>query len=331
MRALPGVEAAGASSYLPFSWDGSSSVIIPEGYATKPGESVVSPNQLYVSPGYLEAHEGAAQEGRFFTDVRHRRRAAAWSSSTRQLAKKFWPNQEPVGQRMYLPDRPDDVVKPGPKVTWLQVVGVVGSVKMKGLEEGGNARVGAYYAVRAGPVPQHRPGDPGQGRTMAATQAAVKRALAEMDPEVPLTDIFAMSERIEQSLNPRRAPMLLSLAFGGSRCCSRRSGMYGVLAYQVSQRTREIGIRMALGSDARGDPATDPARRRAAGGVGLRRAGGAVALRGVIASQLYGVGALDPMVMAAAVGVLGLTSLVACWGPARRAAKVSPLVALSRQ
>ena len=149
VRALPGVESAGISSYLPFSWDSSSSVIIPEGYAPKPGESVVSPNQLYVSPGYLDALKVPLKRGRFFTDSdtaerptgRHRRRTAGERGSG--------PNQDPVGRRMYMPDEPEDVEKPGPKVTWLQVVGVVGAVKLRGLEEGENARAGAYYQAYA--------------------------------------------------------------------------------------------------------------------------------------------------------------------------------------
>ena len=159
VRALPGVESAGLSSYLPFSWDGSSSVIIPEGQASKATESVVSPSQLYVSPGYLEALKVPLKSGRFFTD-------SDTSDAPRvvivdeQLAKLFWPNQDPVGRRMYLPDSPEDVAKPGPKVTWLRVVGVVGTVKLRGLEEGENARAGAYYqVVRAGPDARHRVGD----------------------------------------------------------------------------------------------------------------------------------------------------------------------------
>ena len=148
VRALPGVESAGLSSYLPFSWDSSSSVIIPEGQASKVTESVVSPNQLYVSPGYLEALKVPLKSGRFFTD-------SDTSDAPRvvivdeQLAKLFWPNQDPVGRRLYLPDSPEDVAKPGPKVTWLRVVGVVGTVKLRGLEEGENARAGAYYQAYA--------------------------------------------------------------------------------------------------------------------------------------------------------------------------------------
>jgi len=249
------------------------------------------------------------------------------------LARRFWPDQDPIGKRAFLPDSPEDIAKPGPKVTWMTVVGVVGAVKMKGLVEGGEtARAGAYYGVM------------GQGESygiglairsrgdLASTQSAVTRALAEVDPDVPLTDVFTMSARIDKSLNPRRAPMLLSLGFGAVALLLASVGLYGVLAYHVSQRTREIGIRMALGSDAGGIVRLVLGEGGTLVLVGLGAGiAGAVLLRGAIASQLYGVGALDPLVMVGAIGVLAITSLVACWGPARRAAKVSPLVALSRQ
>jgi predicted permease len=332
IRQLPGVDAAGASSFLPFSWDGNSTVIIPEGYAPKPGESVISPNQLFVSPGYMEAMKIRLKTGRFFNagDTVDAPKAVIVDEN---LARRFWPNQDPIGKRAYLPDSPDDIAKPGPKVTWMTVVGVVGTVKMKGLVEGGEtARAGAFYGVAA-QFPGRGIGLAVRARgDVAATQAAVTRALAEIDPDVPLTDVFTMSARIDKSLNPRRAPMLLSLGFGAVALLLASIGLYGVLAYHVSQRTREIGIRMALGSEPGGIVRLVLGEGGTLVLVGLGAGlAGAVLLRGAIASQLYGVGALDPLVMVGAVGVLGLTSFLACWGPARRAAKVSPLVALSRQ
>ena len=330
VRALPGVESAGVSSYLPFSWDSNSSVIIPEGYMMRPGESVVSPNRLHVSPGYLEALKVSLKRGRFFTesDTADAPRVVIVDE---QLAARFWPNQEPIGRRMYLPETPDDVATPGPNVTWLRVVGVVGAVKLKGLEEGENARAGAYYQ----PYAQ----DPTRGigwairirGDAAAVRGAVERAIAEIDPELAFTDVFAMSERVERSLNPRRAPMLLSLGFGAVALMLASIGLYGVLAYHVNQRTREIGIRMALGSDA--SAILRLILREAGFLVMLGLLTGlavAVALRSAIAAQLYGVGALDPTVMIGAVTILGITSFVACLGPALRAVHVSPLVALSR-
>jgi putative ABC transport system permease protein len=329
--ALPGIESAGVTSYLPFSWDSSSSVIIPEGYAPKAGESVVSPNQLYVSPGYLEALKVPLQKGRFFTDS-DTADAPRVVIIDEKLAARFWPNQDPVGRRMYLPDKPDDIKSPGSTVTWLRVVGVVGSVKLKGLEEGENTRAGAYYQVYAQDPSRSVAWAIRGGTDVTSTRASVERALAEIDPEVPLTDVFAMSNRIERSLNPRRAPMLLSLGFGAVALLLAAIGMYGVLAYHVGQRTREIGIRMALGSDAAAILRLILHEAAVLVMLGLAAGfAGALALRGAIAAQLYGVGALDPVVMTGAVAILAVTSLVACLGPARRAVQVSPLVALSRQ
>ena len=126
--------------------------------------------------------------------------------------------------------------------------------------------------------------------------------------------------------------MLLAAVFGVVALLLASVGIYGVLAYQVSQRTREIGIRMALGSDA-----TSVVRLVLREGIGLVAAGlliglgGAVALKQAIASELYGVAALDPIVIVSVVGLLAIASIMACLGPARRAAKVNPVVALSQQ
>jgi putative ABC transport system permease protein len=331
LRALPGVDAVGATSFLPFSWDGSSSVVIAEGYTPAPGESVVSPNQLYVTPRYLEALRVQIKRGRFFTDADGGETTRAIIVDER-LAQKFWPGADPIGRRMYLPQRVEDVVSPGPDVKYMQVVGVVGTVKLKGLIEGENARAGAYYMPYA-QSPSREVSFAVRGRgDLSAITSAVQRAVVELDPDTTTYDVFTMSERVSRSLDQRRAPMVLSLVFGAVALLLASVGLYGVLAYQVNQRTREIGIRMALGSDTAGIlrmVMTEGALLVAIGlGGGLL---GAFVLRGVIASQLFGVGALDPIVLLAAFGVLGVTSLVACVGPARRAARVNPVVALSQQ
>ena len=331
LRALPGVESVGATSFLPFSWDGSSSVVVAEGYAPAPGESVISPSQLYVTPGYLESLKVQIKRGRFFTD-------ADGTDTTRaiivdeRLAGKFWPGRDPIGRRMYLPDRPEDIVSPGPSVKFMQVVGVVATVKLKGLIEGENARAGAYYMPYAQSPSREISFAIRSRGDLPATTAAVQRALVEIDPAVQAYDVFSMSERVSRSLDQRRAPMVLSIAFGIVALLLAAVGLYGVMAYQVSQRTREIGIRMALGSDARSIlrlVMNEGALLVAVGlAIGLV---GAVTLRGVIASQLYGVGALDPLVMLGTIGVLAGTALIASVGPARRAARVNPVVALSQQ
>ncbi len=331
VRALPGVEAAGVTDALPLSGQNSNSVIIPEGHAMAPGESVVSPNQLRASTGFFEAMRVPLKRGRLFSDgdVASSPRVVIVDEA---LARKFWPNQDPIGRRMYLPSRAEDVVKPGPGVTWLQVVGVVGTVKMSGLTERAVDHVGAYYFPYA-QDPQRgiglavrTAGDP------AALTATVRRTLAAADPELALFDVVAMPQRVERSLERRRTPMLLATSFASVALLLASVGIYGVLAYQVSQRTREIGIRMALGSDA-----ASVLRLVLREGVGLVATGlaigmiGALALRRVIASELYGITALDPAVILSVIGLLALVSLVACLGPARRAAGVNPVVALSQQ
>lgn len=293
--------------------------------------SILSPNQLYVSAGYLDALKVPVRRGRLFSDS-DSAGAPRVVIVDENLAARFWPDRDPIGRRVYIPSKPEDVSSPGPNVTWLQVVGVVGAVKLRGMEEGENARAGAYYQPYTQALTRGIAWAIRSRGEVVSTRAAVQRALAEIDPEVGLTDVFAMSDRIEKSLNPRRAPMLLSLGFGAVALLLAAIGLYGVLAYLVGQRTREIGIRLALGSDA------SRILRLVLGEAGwlvaLGLAGGfagAVALRGAIAAQLYGVGALDPRVLLGAAAVLGLTAAVACLGPARRAVQVSPLVALSRQ
>jgi predicted permease len=329
VRALPGVQAAGGSSNLPFTGDNSSSVILAEGYQMAPGESVISPNRLEVTPGYFEAMNIPMVRGRAFTDA-DTADAPRVVIVDEALARKFWPGADPIGRRMYLPQRPEDVVKPGPNVIWLQVVGVVGGVKLQGLVEGENARAGAYYF----PYAQ----SPSRGIGLAIRTAgqptiltaALRESLASIDPELALYDVRTMTERVERSLDRRRTPMLLSLAFAAIALLLAAIGIYGVLAYQVSQRTREIGIRMALGSDAR-----RVMRLVLSEGIVLVAAGlvaglaGAFALRSVIASELYAVNPLDPVVIGVVTVVLGVTAGVACIGPTRRAASVNPSVALS--
>jgi ABC-type antimicrobial peptide transport system permease subunit len=213
----------------------------------------------------------------------------------------------------------------------MQVVGVVGDVKLRGLVEGEDARVGAYYVLYDIDAPRNigLAIRTTSGADAAALTSTVQRALAEIDPELQLFDVFSMSDRVEKSLNPRRAPMLLSLAFGLVALLLAAIGIYGVLAYQLGQRTREIGIRMALGSSTGSILRLVLRESMVLVLIGVAAGlAGTLALRGVIASQLYGVGALDVRVMVAVTAVLLIASVTACAGPARRAAGVDPLIAL---
>ena len=332
IRALPGVEAAGVTNNLPLSGEGNSSVILAEDHVMSPGESVLSPNQLRASPGFLRSDARAARRGRFFTDS-DTTAAPRVVIVDEVLARKFWPDRDPIGRRMYLPQSPQDVVQarqgrdlaPGGRRRRRRQVERAG----RACERSG----GRLLLPRTRRIPPRgiglavrTTGDP------AALIATLRRSLASVDPELALFDVAAMPQRVERSLERRRTPMLLATVFAVVALLLASVGIYGVLAYQVSQRTREIGIRMALGSDA-----TSVVRLVLREGIGLVTAGlliglaGAVALKQAIASELYGVAALDPIVIVSVVGLLALASLTACLGPARRAAKVNPVVALSQQ
>jgi predicted permease len=331
VRALPGVEAAGAVSNLPFSDDNSSTVIIPEGYQMAPGESLISPNQLRATPGYFEAMNIPLKRGRLFSSG-DTGEAPKVLIIDEVLARRFWPNVDPVGKRMYQPQRPEDVMKPPADARWLQIVGVVGAVKQQGLVDGEGKRVGAFYLPYA-QSPSRTLGlairTSGEPTVMTA---ATRGALAAIDPQLSFFDVRTMSARVERSLDVRRTPMMLSMAFAGIALLLASIGIYGVLAHQVSQRRREIGIRIALGSDAGRVVRLILREGFILVGAGLLGGAiGAIALRRVISSELYNVDALDPIVLAAVTVTLALAAAVACLAPAVRAAKVSPLVAISDQ
>ena len=160
----------------------------------------------------------------------------------------------------------------------------------------------------------------------------MRKELSAIDPELPLYNVMSMRDRMDQSLVDRRTPMLLAVMFAGVALFLAAVGIYGVLAYQVLQRKREIGIRMALGSDA-----TRIFRMVLGEGLVLLAAGFAaglvlaVAIRGALQTQLYGIGALDPTVLVTVALVLGVAALIACIVPARRASRIDPMVALGDQ
>ena len=160
--------------------------------------------------------------------------------------------------------------------------------------------------------------------------AAVRREIAAIDPELPFYDARTVEDRMAASLTNRRTPTMLAVAFGAIALFLAAIGIYGVLAYQVTQRTREMGIRMALRSDAAGifRLVIREGALLVGGGFVLGLAG-AFALRTSIASQLYEVRPLDPAVLAMVAAVLGAVGLIACAVPARRAATIDPLIALA--
>ena len=328
VRTLPGVSGAALASSAPFGDDFSDSVILAEGYQMAPGESLISPNQVEITPGYFETLGIDLRAGRTFTDA-DSEAAPLVAIVDEKLARKFWGKSDPIGRRMYRPDNPDDVTRPGPKTRWITVVGVVAEVTMQGLVSTDD-RVGAYYFPAAQQTFRSATLLVKASSSPEALTPLVRRELAAIDPELPLYGVRTMEQRIEESLVDRRTPMLLSLIFAGVALFLAGIGLYGVLAYQVAQRRREIGIRLALGSTTRrifGMVVREGLVLLAAGfAAGV---GGAFAIRKTLASQLYGIGAMDPAVFCAVGGILGLVALAACVLPARRAAGIDPTVALN--
>jgi len=327
IRAIPGVAAAGLTSSIPFGDSFSDSVIIAEGYVMSPGESLISPSQVVASPGYFEALGIPLVAGRLF-DERDTADAPPAVLVDERLARKFWSDQDPLGRRVFFPSNPNDLTAVGPDTRFLTVVGVVGTIKDRGLVDADD-RVGAYYfpyqqstrrqltfAIRTA-------GDP------LAIVPSVRQALEAIDPELPLYDVKTMTERVEKSLERRRTPLVLAVAFGVVALLLSAVGIYGVLAYQVAQRTREIGVRIALGSSRYGVFTLILREGLAIVGIGLVVGiAGVVALRRVLEAQLYGVAVLDPIVVALVLLVLGVVGLVACLVPAGRATRIDPMVAL---
>ncbi len=331
IRALPGVVSAGATDSIPFGDNSSDSVILAEGYAMKPGESVVSPNQVVATPGYFETMKIPLIAGRYF-DTRDTAQSPRSIIVDQRLARRFWPGMNAVGRRMWQPQSPEDLLKgPGKDAHWYTVVGVVGSVKFRALVDP-DERVGMYY------FPQSQ--SPRDGLTFAVRAArdtvSMARPLAgavrEVDPELPLFDVQTMEERISKSLITRKAPMLVALGFGLVALFLAAVGIYGVLAFMVAQRTREIGIRMAMGGTTSEIFRLVLREGLLLLGIGfLAGIGGTAVLSRYIASQLFGVRPLDPFVLGTVIFILATVALLASLLPAQRASRVDPIIALRQE
>lgn len=328
IRALPGVTSAGATDWIPLSGNHNDSVILAEGHQMQPGESVISPANADVTPGYFESMGATLARGRFF-DQRDVTGAPRVLIIDEKLAQRFWPNQNPVGRRMFRPTDLNHITSVTEKTVFLTVVGVIRDMKLHDLAED-NKTVGTYYypmdqdASTVITFALKTAGDPG------SLTSSVRGVLQEIDRELPVFDVRTMEDRLAQSLMTRRSPVLLSLSFGAIALLLSAIGIYGVLAYLVAQRKKEIGIRMALGSSTAAIFELVLREGLLLIGLGFAAgAAGAVALRRTLESQLFGVSASDPAVLAGVTGLLAAVAIVACALPARRATRIDPIVALT--
>src|SRR5438552_2216275 len=324
VRGLPGVQSAGLIDSLPLS-GGSHQPVSVEGRPVVPMADQPEVDVRLISPGYVSAMHIALLSGRDIdqSDVQGRPGAVLISQS---FAKLFWPNENPIGKHLTL-----YFFRDLPRV----VVGVVADVRLDALNE--TRPTPALYT----PLAQVAPTTGGTWRSFGLNLAVrtnadplnvasmVTNSIREVDAEVPLLNIQTMEESVSASLSPQRFTMLLLVAFAGTALVLAAAGIYGVMAYMVTRRTREIGVRMALGADA-----SDVLRLVIGQGMWTTAIGVAIGIGGAFAltrtmqSLLFGVSTTDPMTLAGVVLLLAAVSAFACWVPARKATKVDPLVAL---
>ncbi len=327
IRALPGVTSASLTSSVPFGGSYSASVIMPEGYVPAPGESLLSPFTTRVGTDYFKTMGIPLLEGRTF---REGDRAGAQNVIILDewLADRYFPDGDAVGKRMLYGTVPG--LEEDQEPFLYTIVGVVASHRQNRLVE--TEFVGEYYF----PIAQDAAANPylvmrTEGDPSTLVEPA-REVVTRLDPEVPFYGVRTMQERIDDSLMERRSPMLLLAVFAAVALFLAGLGIYGALAYSVTQRTREMGIRIAIGSSS-GQVFKDVL------GQGIRVVGiglafgalGAFLLGRLIRSLLYGVQPTDPGVMASVALVLAVTGIVACVLPARRATRIDPAVALTTE
>jgi predicted permease len=323
LSTIPGVAHAGATTYLPFSGDNNSSVILIVGRALAPGESPPVPGWNTATPGYLQTMGIPLIEGRDLSDS-DGPDATKVVIIDRFLARKYFPRGDAIGAKlsrgMQMPGDPNNP----PECT---IVGVAGSVKTGNLAE--SNPVGQIYFSYKQWVPRSVHLALRTERDSPQLSAAIRRTLHQADPELPLYDVKSMPERVAASLRNQRAAMGLCLIFAGLAVLLAAVGIYGVLAYSVSQRTREFGIRVALGAGGRElvGMVVGQGLRMAAFGLAAGAAG-AFALTRMMSALLFDVRPSDPAVFVAVAAVLGAVASVASLIPSARAARIPAAVAL---
>jgi putative ABC transport system permease protein len=321
VRSLPGARSTGVINYLPLQQSGFNGDITIEGQGPyEPGRAPWAEFRA-ISPDYFRTLGIPLVSGRFYT-------AQDQSSSTpvvivnQTLARRYLSGQDPIGKRIRVIGN-----------DWRTVVGVVGDVRQSGVTQAVRAEVfvpvtQAVYApltqtmslaVRADAEPE-------------ALASAVRNAVREIDPAQPVFNVKTMEAVVADSVSDRRLNMLLLGIFAAVALTLAVIGIYSVMSYTVSQHTREIGIRMALGARP-----TDVLKLVVGQGMGLTLVGvclgvaGAFGLTRLMATLLYGVTPTDPLTFAAVSALLMIVALLACCIPARRATKVDPMVALRNE
>ena len=312
---IPGVAAAGVTDVLPLDEQDSKVGFVVDGAPPLPNGERLSADFRSVSPGYFAAMGIPLRQGRLFTD--HDRRGAPLAAIVDEpLVRRYLP-ANPIGRRVKVGDR------------LFEIVGVAGGVKHSGLQTEPGPTIYAHYAQLPSPRMNIAVRTTATG---PATLRPIKNAIYSVDPDQPVYNVRTMQQIVDESAAPRKMTLALLGLFAMVALTLASIGIYGVMSYIVGQRTQEIGIRMALGAEAGAI-----VRMTLAYGLRLALAGVAAGLvisyvaARVIANQLYGVPASDPGVLAGASLTLLAVALAACALPARRAARVDPVVSLRYQ
>ena len=316
LAATPGVTAVAAGIPLPFSGNSSSASFQIDGRPTPPGDPGPHGDIGVVSADYFAALKIPIREGRVFTAL-DRSDTQHVAIIDDVLARQYWPGQDPIGQH----------IRNGNSSPWATIAGVVGHVKHSDLS-GEDVKGKYYYPAFQRPMPfmsfvMRSPSDAGRLST------AMRDAVRAVDPTQPVSQIRLMSGMVNSSLAPRKFVVTVLGVFAAMALSMALIGLYGVISYAVTQRTQELGVRMALGAQS-----TDVLRLVL--GQGMKLAGFGAALGLIVAlamsrflrGELFHVSAVDPITFVLMAAALIAAALLASYIPARRATRVDPMVAL---
>jgi putative ABC transport system permease protein len=319
VQSLPGVLSAAAISRIPLAGDRSTSGLTIEGRPQSPGDKL-EVHYRVTTPGYFRTMGIPLRAGRELTE-RDNASARPVALINRTMADKYWRGEDVAGKRIKL--------GPNPNSPWISVVGVVGDARNFGLD------AEAFPEVY---VP-HLQSPTGRMRLVVRTAVeplrqvgAIREAVRSLDKDMPFSQVATMEQLLAKSVSRRRLNLSLLVVLAAIALVLAASGIYGVMSYAVMMRTHELGIRVALGAQARdvyGLVIGQCMKLVLAGmAIGLVSS---FALTQLMTKLLYGIGASDPVTFIAVSVLLVVVALVASWVPARRATKVDPLVALRHE